>query len=804
MSRIIVKNLPAFFDEEKIKQHFTSQSGYNGEITDVKLAKLRDGTSRRFAFLGFKNSEDAQDAVKFFNKTFVCTSKLDVQLAFDPRTADQRIKPKSKHSRVNVEQRQKKREEELLLAQRAADQKEKAEKKNKRKHGEAEVKDETKFQEFLSVSKSLSTSRSWDNGTPLVGETQQEQTAADVRAFEEEDDDEYQELPALKRRATEATVMTSNTTAPAASNLTDDEWLRLHRTRIKEQATEDHADPEAEDMLVDDAAEETTKKQEEQVVEEEPRVPTEEEKAIEQISESKRLFLRNLTYSCQEDDIVELFQDYGALEQVHVPVDKKTNAPKGFAYVEFKNKDDAIRAYQDLDGLAFQGRLLHILPAKSRTNIMQDEQAFHKLPLKKQRELKRKLAASASTFSWNTLYMGSDAVVSSLASRLGVKKADILNPTSSDAAVKQAMAETHVIQETKNFFEEHGVDLEAFKNSQRSDSVILAKNFPYGTTAEELAEMFGEFGELGRVLIPPAGTIAIIEFLNTPDARQAFAKLAYKRIKGSVLYLEKAPKNVFNTAVAKKAGKPEVVQKIDGISTENKAAVDEAVTEPADGETSTLFVKNISFSTSQTDFQRIFASLNGFLSAVIRAKPSKRPGQLMSMGFGFVEFRSKEDAVTAMNAMQGFLLDGHKLEIKLSHKGADAAAETRKADEKRHVKGTKILIKNLPFEATKKDVVSLFGAYGQLRSVRVPKKFDRTARGFAFAEFVTAREAENAMKALKHTHLLGRHLVLQYASTAGLDDMESAMEKAAAQITAEANAPLKHGKRLIEAGSKEE
>jgi multiple RNA-binding domain-containing protein 1 len=56
--------------------------------------------------------------------------------------------------------------------------------------------------------------------------------------------------------------------------------------------------------------------------------------------------------------------------------------------------------------------------------------------------------------------------------------------------------------------------------------------------------------------------------------------------------------------------------------------------------------------------------------------------------------------------------------------------------------------------------------------VRVPKKFDRSARGFAFADFVSSREAENAMDALKNTHLLGRKLVLEYASAEAIDAEE--------------------------------
>lgn len=64
---------------------------------------------------------------------------------------------------------------------------------------------------------------------------------------------------------------------------------------------------------------------------------------------------------------------------------------------------------------------------------------------------------------------------------------------------------------------------------------------------------------------------------------------------------------------------------------------------------------------------------------------------------------------------------------------------------------------------------SIYSSHGQLKSVRVPKKFDHRSRGFAFLEFLTRHEAENAYAALKHTHLLGRHLVLEWAEEAETD-----------------------------------
>ena len=189
------------------------------------------------------------------------------------------------------------------------------------------------------------------------------------------------------------------------------------------------------------------------------------------------------------------------------------------------------------------------------------------------------------------------------------------------------------------------------------------------------------------------------------------------------------------------------------------------------------------------------------MSARVNTKTDpKKPGQVLSMGFGFVEFRSKAQAQAALKAMDGYSLDGHNLVIKASNKGLDAAEERRKEDKAKKLAGkrTKIIIKNLPFEASKKDVRALFGAYGQLRSVRVPQKFDHSARGFAFADFVTAREAENALEALKDTHLLGRRLVLEFAAEDAVDaeeEIEKMQKKVGKQVSKVALRKLTGGGR---------
>jgi len=468
-------------------------------------------------------------------------------------------------------------------------------------------------------------------------------------------------------------------------------------------------------------------------------------------------------------------------------MDNKTGLAKGFAYIMFTDAESALKAYQEMDASIFQGRLLHILPAEPKRESKLDEFAISKLPLKQQRYIQRKAEAASSTFNWNSLYMNQDSVVASIAERLGINKSEILDPTSSDAAVKQAFAETHVIQETKRYFAEQGVDLEAFKRGRRGDTVILIKNFPFGTEVDELRKIFEEYGKILRVLMPPSGTIAIVEFAVAPEARTAFKALAYRKIKDSILFLEWAPKDLFKVQASVGPSLPEdknvVAPKPSATDLLQKDSAPEVM------ETSSLFVRNLSFATTSQRLGEVFASLEGFHSARVKTKPDpKKPGQTLSMGFGFLEFRSKEHAKAALAAINGYVLDGYKLDIKPSQKALDAAEERRKEDRAKALAGrrTKIIIKNLPFEASKKEIRALFGAYGQLRSVRVPKKFDRSARGFAFAEFTTPREAQSAMDALRNTHLLGRKLVLEYAADEP-EDPEAEIEKMQQKVGAQAD-----------------
>ncbi|KKZ65925.1 multiple RNA-binding domain-containing protein 1 [[Emmonsia] crescens] len=795
-TRVFVSGLPPTFSNDELRKHFSTRY----QVTDAHVIP-----KRRIGFVGFKTPTLAQDAANYFNKTYIRMSKIAVEMA-RPIDADPPVggKPNSRHA---------------TSANSTA---------LKRKHDQVEQKQDPKLQEYLAAMQPAMKSKTWADDVIVVNANEVSADSAQIipSSNAEEPSIKTKRLkpdnePILKQKQRErpSNGPDDNSVAAKARSVepenepeatsvdeapkSDMDWLRSRTSRLLGlvEDDEDGGGPgttqiqEIEES--DDSDHENTNRGNAQEAsppsQNEPPNPSDKNESFDAniglLRETGRLFLRNLLYNASESDLEPLFSSFGKIDEIHVAFDTRHSKSKGFAYVQYADPDAAIQAYKTLDGKVFQGRLLHVLPASSKKTYKLDEYELSKLPLKKQQQIKRKQEAASSNFSWNSLFMNADAVMSSVSERLGVSKSELLDPTSSDAAVKQAHAETHVIQETKAYFASNGVNLDSFKQRERGNTAILVKNFSFGVKAEDLKKLFEPFGQIKRLLMPPSGTIAIVEFVMADECQKAFKGLAYRKLGDSILFLERAPKDLFDekaTATQVMAPPPKVVSQTFSTSDTFKATETEEVEAPL--ETSTLFVRNLNFSTTNARLAEVFQPLDGFLSARVKTKPDpKRPGETLSMGFGFVEFRTSAQARAALATMNGYKLDQHELVIKTSHKATDAAEERRREDNAKKIamRGTKILIKNLPFQATKKDIRNLFSAYGKLRSVRVPQKFDGTARGFAFADFVSAREAENAMDALKNTHLLGRRLVLDFASEDAIDpekEIQNIEKKMDAQV----------------------
>ncbi len=85
-----------------------------------------------------------------------------------------------------------------------------------------------------------------------------------------------------------------------------------------------------------------------------------------QVLTTGRLFLRNLAFVTTSEDLSSLFTPFGSLREVHIPLSSSTKEPVGTAFILFEDPNNALRAYKQLDGKTFMGRLLHILPGRAK------------------------------------------------------------------------------------------------------------------------------------------------------------------------------------------------------------------------------------------------------------------------------------------------------------------------------------------------------------------------------------------------------------------------------------------------------
>ncbi|HEV2855257.1 MAG TPA: RNA-binding protein [Thermoanaerobaculia bacterium] len=81
----------------------------------------------------------------------------------------------------------------------------------------------------------------------------------------------------------------------------------------------------------------------------------------------KKLFVGNLNFKTNDDDLRELFGQAGTCESATVMMDRATGRSRGFGFVEMGSDEEAQKAIQQFNGYEFQGRNLNVNEARERT-----------------------------------------------------------------------------------------------------------------------------------------------------------------------------------------------------------------------------------------------------------------------------------------------------------------------------------------------------------------------------------------------------------------------------------------------------
>jgi RNA recognition motif-containing protein len=81
---------------------------------------------------------------------------------------------------------------------------------------------------------------------------------------------------------------------------------------------------------------------------------------------SMSIYVGNLSFQVTEEDITEVFTEYGTVKRVQIPTDRETGRVRGFAFVEMSSEAEEAAAIEALDGAEWMGRDLKVNKAKPR------------------------------------------------------------------------------------------------------------------------------------------------------------------------------------------------------------------------------------------------------------------------------------------------------------------------------------------------------------------------------------------------------------------------------------------------------
>ena len=75
---------------------------------------------------------------------------------------------------------------------------------------------------------------------------------------------------------------------------------------------------------------------------------------------AKKIYVGNMSYNTSEEQLWDLFAQYGTVLSANIIMDRETRRPKGFGFVEMEDDAAAVAAISQLDGQNVDGRNLRV------------------------------------------------------------------------------------------------------------------------------------------------------------------------------------------------------------------------------------------------------------------------------------------------------------------------------------------------------------------------------------------------------------------------------------------------------------
>jgi RNA recognition motif-containing protein len=78
------------------------------------------------------------------------------------------------------------------------------------------------------------------------------------------------------------------------------------------------------------------------------------------------IYVGNLSYDVTQEDLQQVFADYGTVTKATMPMDRETGRVRGFAFVEMQTEAEEDKAIEELDGAEWMGRKMRVNKARPK------------------------------------------------------------------------------------------------------------------------------------------------------------------------------------------------------------------------------------------------------------------------------------------------------------------------------------------------------------------------------------------------------------------------------------------------------
>ena len=78
------------------------------------------------------------------------------------------------------------------------------------------------------------------------------------------------------------------------------------------------------------------------------------------------IYVGNLSFQAEQEDLLDLFSQYGEVSKCSLPLDRETGRKRGFAFVEMASDAEEQKAIDDLQNVEWMGRMIRVNKATPR------------------------------------------------------------------------------------------------------------------------------------------------------------------------------------------------------------------------------------------------------------------------------------------------------------------------------------------------------------------------------------------------------------------------------------------------------